>query len=140
MNMQLIESANGFVLTYETWFRYLALVFGLFFAAAAPFSKQGRARILAIAGIGIMLGIYPLTYKAQLTPEAGSVYGFIRYDTHVSWADVTSARLQRGYKGKTLIIAETGGEAFEMEVSGLSDPQRQRVLAYIEEQVAAAAR
>ena len=143
MNMQLIESADGLVIVYETWFRFLALAFGSFFAVAALFVRQHRTRVVVIGVIGAVMGIYPLTFEGQLSPEGGSAYALLRYDNSVYWSDVSSVDMERRHGRRAVtafIVAQTEDEPFELDVTGLSERQRERVLEYVEAQVAAASK
>jgi hypothetical protein len=139
---RLLDTGSGLVVSYPAWLALLAIAgVALFAYAGRPKAKVAkRWAVLVVAALLTWAGLYFVTFKATLTAESGRVYGFLRHDSRIDWPDAASAAVeQRSGKGGPsyfLLVTKRSGGVFEMPLSGLSDRERARVVAYVGERMA----
>jgi len=137
--LTLSESAAGLVLAYPLWIGALCFAAGAALIAYAARPKavvKKRWAVLTVSGILLWAGVYFGTFRVTLTPESGRVYAFLMQDERMDWADATSASVVTRLKGKggpKEFMVATDGSLRELEIplGGLSDPERQKVVAYV---------
>lgn len=136
--MRLTENAQVLTISYPGWLGLLAFALGValaiwvgrHFVFNARFFGLGAAALIALYG-----GLYFFTCKAELTPEEGRSYALLKGGhTRISWAQASSAALvERAGKGRPhyIVVDQTGGPPFEINVTDLPSNDRNRVLHYI---------
>src|SRR4051812_43434982 len=81
--MQIYENAGALVLSYPLWigcmFVFLAGV-AIGYAIVARRRLRRHWPLIAATLIGAWASVYFTTFSATITRDAGTVYGFLRYD------------------------------------------------------------
>jgi hypothetical protein len=134
---RLLDTGSGFVISYPAWLVLIAIAgIALLVYGARPKAKvQKRWAILVAGALLTWAGIYFATFKATLTAESGRIYGFLRHNDRIDWADAAAATVvQRSGKGGPsyfLVVARRSGGEFEMPLTGLNDQEQRRVVAFV---------
>jgi hypothetical protein len=132
--MQISESSSGLVLSYPLW---MGVVFLLLAAIAVECAVRGRDRIrrrwplVAATVIASWAGLYFTTFSTIITAEAGSAYGFLRYDHSVRWHDAADIYLERRGGEWAIVVRDRSARAYDFYVGDLTVEQRDRVMTYM---------
>ena len=132
-----LDTGSGFVISYPVWLALMAVAgIALLVYAARPRAKVAkRWAVLVVGALLTWAGIYFATFKATLTAESGRVYGFLRHNDRIDWSDAAAATVvQRTGKGGPsyfLVVARRSGGEFEMPLGGLTDRERNQVVAFV---------
>jgi hypothetical protein len=133
--MHISQGADRLVLSYPVWIG-AALLLGA--AALLALAIFGRHRIRRVWPLSVAMlfaawaGIYFATFSATITAEAGSVYGFLRYDDSVLWKDAADIYLERRGGGDWhIVVLDQQRREFDFNVADLTIDDRDRVMAYM---------
>lgn len=140
--MQISQSEGALALSYPLW---IGALFGLLGAFAVAYAVIARRRLrrnwplLAASAIASWACVYFATFNATITPDAGSVYGFLRYDYSVRWKDASDIYLERRGGDWTIVVRDRNAYAYDFNVGDLSIEQRDRVMAFMVDRMPASA-
>jgi len=137
--LRLSEAGQNLVIDYPAWLGLLLIGLGVALAVHLARRFAWKAQTFGIAGATAALlfgGLYFLTYKVTLTPEEGRAYAFPGSRQLVEWSHAVSlATEQRHGRGNStwIVVWTAAGSALEINVTGLSGPEEQRLRNYIAE-------
>ena len=134
--MHVSQGADRLVLSYPLW---IGLTLLLLAVALAAYVIRTRRRLRGIGPVSVATivagwaGLYFATFTATLTPDAASVYAFLRYDHEVRWKDATDIYLEQRGGGSDwhIVVLDRDRRAFDFNVADLSIEDRDRVMAYM---------
>jgi hypothetical protein len=135
--LRLTETGSRLVLDYPAWLGLVLIGLGAALAIHLVRRFDWKARtvsLLAATALCFFGGLYFLTYRCTLTPEDGRVFVFPGHRQRVEWTHAESiATEQRTGRGtSTWIVVRAGaGSALEINVTGLSGGDEQRVREYV---------
>jgi hypothetical protein len=100
-----------------------------------------RWAIIVATSLSAWAGLYFVTFSATLTSDGGSVYGFMRYDYEVRWADAADIYLEHrgGAHDWHIVVLDGKRRSFDFDVADLSIDDRDRVMAYMVDRMPASA-
>ena len=140
--MQISGSADAISLSYPLW---IGALFGLLAAVAVAYAVIRRRRLrrnwplIAAAALASWACVYFATFNATITADAGSVYGFLRYDHSVRWKDASDIYLERRGDEWTIVVRDRNARAYDFNVGDLSIEERDRVMAFMVDRMPASA-
>jgi len=144
MLMQVRESAQGLVLAYPLWLGLLVLVMGIALGIHLARARWDTKKHTgpAIAALFLMCaGVYWLTYRVTFTAQGARAYVFLYRDDRIDWSQVSGVTLEQREGGRGtrtyLVLQTTSGTQVDINVSGLSATDEQRVKSYIASKVTA---
>ncbi|HEX2827262.1 MAG TPA: hypothetical protein VHP37_13015 [Burkholderiales bacterium] len=132
--MQISRSADALTLSYPLW---IGALFGLLAVFAVGYAVLERRRLrrnwplIAAGAMASWACVYFATFDATITRDAGSVYGFLRYDQSVRWKDAADIYLERRGSDWTIVVRDRNARAYDFNVGDLSIEDRDRVMAYM---------
>jgi hypothetical protein len=83
--------------------------------------------------------MYFATFNATINADAGSVYGFLRYDYSVRWKDASDIYLERRGGDWTIVVRDRSARAYGFNVGDLSIEERDRLMAFMVDRMPASA-
>lgn len=133
--MHVTQGADRLVVSYPLWIGVVLLLAAAAFLACAVLVRK-RIRRRWTVGVATVVaawaGLYFATFNATITREAGTVYGFLRYDHSIRWQDAVDIYLERRGGGNWhIVVRDTHRQAFDFDVADLSIDDRDRVMAYM---------
>jgi hypothetical protein len=137
--MHVTQGVDQLVVSYPLWIGVVLLLAAAAFLVCALFAgKKIRRRwtVSVATVIAVWSGLYFATFNTTITREAGTVYGFLRYDHSIRWQDAVDIYLeQRGGGNWHIVVLDTHRHTFDFDVADLSIDDRDRVMAYMVDQM-----